>query len=420
MRKGRMIAENEKKKSEDNLSKGLKIVNIHKEKVEKEREERKHSVNKNKEGYNKIRPFVLALITSLILIFVLLFMYFGPMIGISINRNSGISEERKIDIVSTDADIYESYCSDFLIYSNQKIITYNSRGRKNWEYELTSQFTPNIYIKGKYMAVTNNSNGKIYLFENKKEILNTKIDGEINEMFIDDNGYYAVEYYTNGYKKVLGVFSKNGKNLYNAYISSDPVVDVRILNNSKEVLIIQTNTSSFSVGMSISVINTAKEGELKKITTLDNNFMYNLTIQGRNIIMLLDDKIVKCNIDTSEVSTIYSFDLNQLMYISLANNYYSAISKELNEKNLSTYSITSNRFDNTRISFSDILDSPKFIKNVSVFNYLVYQDKLQVINKWGIEVKNIDLDFPPKDVIIFNNGKSVALVYTNRVYIVNL
>ena len=34
---------------------------------------------------------------------------------------------------------------------------------------------------------------------------------EINEVFIDESGYFAVEYYTNGYKKMLGIYSRNKK-----------------------------------------------------------------------------------------------------------------------------------------------------------------------------------------------------------------
>ena len=179
-------------------------------------------------------------------------------------------------------------------------------------------------------------------------------------------------------------------------------------------------SSSFKVGMTISTVDITKENELKQIAALDNNFIYNLTINGRNIIMLLDDKIVKCNIDTKDIATIYSFDLNQLMFISMSNNYYSTIAKELNEGSENKYTLMFNRFDNTKISSVDISNTPKFIKNSKFFCYLVFQDKLQIINKWGIEIKNIDIEYPPKDAVIFNDGKSVALIYTNKVYVVNL
>lgn len=419
MRKGRI---DKSENGEKNLTKGLKIVDLHKEKLKKEREERKNMLSneKTQNEYRRFRKIVLCVVISIIIVTIILFFYFGPLVGISLNRNIGIDEEKRIDVVSTDSDIYDTYCSDLLIYSNQKVTTYNSRGVKNWEYSLASQFTPNIYIKNEFMAITNNSNGKIYLFENKKEILNTKIDGEINEIFLDENGNYGVEYSTSGYKKVLGVYSKKGKNLYNAYLSSDPIAYVQIIDNAKQLLVFQINTSTFKVGINISMIDGSKENQIDTIATLDNNFIYDLTIQNRNIIMLLDDKIVKCNIDTKDITNICTFDSSQIMFISLSKNYYTMISKELKEENTSGYSIVSNRFDNTKISMLNITDSPKIVKNSSVLEYLVYQDSLQVINKWGVEVKNINIDFPPKDAIAFNNGKSIALIYSNKIYVVNI
>lgn len=419
MRKGRI---DKSEKSENNITKGIKIVDLHKEKLKKEREERQKMLSdeKTENNYTRFRKAILCLIISAIIVIVILFFYFGPLVGISLNRNIGIDEKKRIDIVSTDSDIYDEYCSDLLIYSNQKVTTYNSRGVKNWEYSLANQFTPKIYIKNEFMAIANNSNGNIYLFENKKEILNTKIDGEINEIFLDENGNYVVEYSTSGYKKVLGVYSKNGKNLYNAYLSSDPIVYVEIIDGAKQLLVFQTNTSTFKVGINISMIDGSKENQIETIATLDNNFIYDLTIQNRNIIMLLDDKIVKCNIDTKDIANIYTFDSSQIMFISLSKNYYTMISKELKEENTAGYSIVSNRFDNSKISMLNITDSPKIVKNSGVLEYLVYQDSLQVINKWGIEVKNINIDFPPKDAIAFNNGKSIALIYSNKIYVVNI
>lgn len=419
MRKGRI---DKSEKSENNLTKGIKIVDLHKEKLKKEREERQKMLSdeKTENNYTRFRKAILCLIISTIIVIVILFFYFGPLVGISLNRNIGIDEKKRIDIVSTDSDIYDEYCSDLLIYSNQKVTTYNSRGVKNWEYSLSNQFTPKIYINNEFMAIANNSNGNIYLFENKKEILNTKIDGEINEIFLDENGNYVVEYSTSGYKKVLGVYSKKGKNLYNAYLSSDPIVYVEIIDSAKQLLVFQTNTSTFKVGINISMIDGSKENQIETIATLDNNFIYDLTIQNRNIIMLLDDKIVKCNIDTKDIANIYTFDSSQIMFISLSKNYYTMISKELKEENTAGYSIVSNRFDNSKISMLNITDSPKIVKNSGVLEYLVYQDSLQVINKWGIEVKNINIDFPPKDAIAFNNGKSIALIYSNKVYVVSI
>ena len=420
MRKGRIGNSEKHQKYDNTLNKGLKIVNMHNKKLSIEREKRKLKLVPKESEYKKFRSIIVGIGTSVIILITVLIIYFGPLIGISLNRNVGIDEKKRIDIVVTDADIYATYCSELLIYSNQKISTYNNRGHKTWQYDLTTNYTPSVYINKSFMVITNNSTGNIYLFEDKKEILNVKIEGQINEVFLDEYGNYVVEYSTSGYKKVLGVYSKNGKNLYNVYLSSNAILDVKIMDNGNKLLIFQINSSTFKTGINICVVDSTNETEVKTIARIDNNFMFDLTIQNSNIIMLLDDKMVKCNMDTGCITDICSFDSSQLMFISLSNNYYTMLSKELKEQNMSEYSIVSNRFDNTKISNLKITDSPKLMKNSSVLNYLLYQDSLKVVNKWGVEVKNVHIDFPPKEVVIFNNSKSIALVYTNKVYIVNI
>ena len=50
----------------------------------------------------------------------------------------------------------------------------------------------------------------------------------------------------------------------------------------------------------------------------------------------------------------------------------------------------------------------------------IYQDKLKVVNKWGIVIKEIEITFPPKDIVVFNHEKTVALVYSNKIYFLNM
>jgi hypothetical protein len=416
---------------EEKTSKGIEILNQYKKTINEEREKRigktyddvkteAEKIQKKEGFYSKIRPIILTLIVLLIVALIYAFFTFGPILGVSLNKSKGINEKSKIDIVTTDEDIYTMYDSDFLVYSNQKITTYNSNCEKDWEYSLAEQFTPKIYVKNKYMVVSNNSNGTIYLFQSKQEILNKKIDGNIENIYLDDFGNMAIEYSTNGYKKIIGVYSKNGKNLYNAYLSSEGIIDIELLESGKKLLVVQSNSESFQIGYTVNIIDGTKaESTIKEVAKLDDNFVYDLTIQGQNIIMLLDNKVVKLNIDTGNITEIKKFDSSQLMFIDLSNNYYTYVEKQLNQKT-DTYVVQTSRFDNSIIGTVDIDNAPKIMKNSGLLNYFIYQNSLQVINKWGIEIKNIPIDFPPKDVVIFDNQKSVALIYTNKVYVVTM
>ena len=168
------------KEKEDSLSDGLKIVNKHNKKVESIREKRigktqlevrQEIIEDQYEKENKrifFKRMILFFVIVFIVILAYLFFEYGPIFGISITDSN--IENVKIDIITADSDIYKMYNEELLVYSNQQVTTYNKNGNITWTYKLDQVFTPNIYIFGKYMVISNNINGTFYLFENKKEI----------------------------------------------------------------------------------------------------------------------------------------------------------------------------------------------------------------------------------------------------------
>ena len=157
---------------------------------------------------------------------------------------------------------------------------------------------------------------------------------------------------------------------------------------------------------------------LKQILKLDNNFIYNIEKKNNDLILLLDNKVVKYNMDKNEQTELKEFASSQVLFVSLLNKYYTAIEKSLTDN--SAYTIVTNDYNNVQISTINIENSPKFVVNSEYLNYCIYQNKLQVMNKWGIEVLSKDLTNAPKNIIIFNDNKSAALIYTNKVEIINL
>lgn len=409
---------------DEDAEKGIDIVNSHNEKLMEDRQERLYENSseklekKNNVRY-KVRPILLTAIIVFIVIVVYILFEYGPIFGININRNSKISEESKIDIITSDSDIYDMYNEELLVYSNNVVSTYNNYLQKTWSYELAENFTPNIYINKNYMVIANNSNGTIYMFDSKREMFNKKIDGTIQDIYIDDYGDIAVEYSTTGYKKIIGVYDVNGRSKFDTYLSSNTVIDIKIIDNCKKLLVAQANSNSFKVGVTLSIVDsTKKENNITELCKFDNNLVYDINVQGQNVIILLDDRITKVDLNNSNVSDIKKFDDNQMLFVAIYKDYYTYLTKKLDDDN--NYTVFTTQYDGINISETKISNLPKILYNSGLLNYFVYQDKLQVINKWGIEIKNIPIEFMPKDIVIFNNEKSIGIVYTNKIYIVNL
>lgn len=411
------------------ITKGVSILNNYQAVKQKERTQRIKKVKNEVETARlhkmnvNVKPIVLTFVIIFIVFGLFMVYWYGPIFGISFHKDQGINEKQRIDIVSTDQDIYKMYNEQLLVYSNQIVRAYNSNADEVFEYTLPEAFVPEIYTKGRFMVILNKAKGIVYLFENNNEILNKQIEGDIKSVYIDGNGNFAVEYSASGYKRIICLYDKNGNEMITTHVGGSGISDLEILESGNKILIVEVDTESLTAGISIKTINvTGQSDNLKEIAKIDNSLLQNLTIQGQDIIMLLDSKIVKCNIDTGKLTEIKNFNDTQVSHIALSNSYYSLVgdTQIQNDNGMHSYKFETTMFDTKSIYSGTIINMPKAIKNTGLLTYLVYQDRLQIINKWGMLIKDIPVDYSLKDVIVFGNERCFALVYTNKIYIVNV
>lgn len=421
------------KKKELEFEKDLnKSVNIANNSIAENRKIRESRIGKtslelmqelnNEEEVNQstfeFRKFMAIFIIAIIIVLIYLFFKYADIFGININPNS--NKTYSVDIVTSNDDIYGNYVDDLLVYSNQNLSTYDKKGNKNWEYNLGQSFVPNIYIKDKYLAVSNNSNGYIYLFYNKREILDKKMEGNIKNIYLDIYGNIAVEYTTNGYKKIIGVYNKKGELVSEIYLNSDAIIDITLLDNASKMIVTKVISSSYSIGTQIVSYNLKEENSSEEeIIKLDDLFAFKAILKKSNLILLTENKIVSVNINTKESKVINEFNNSQIIFTDISSDYYVNIEKLLNSSD-SLYQIITNTYLGENISTSNLDNSPMMLKNGGYVNYLIYQNSIKVFNKWGVNIKNFNINMYPKDVITFNEGKSIALVYTNRIDIFNI
>ena len=319
---------------EDDIAKGVEIVNKNKEELKRQRNKRINRFERNANGKMIERPKIRYQISSstilimfaFIILIVWLLHNYGPIFGININNNTSTSiEDNKIELVTKDSDIYGMYDNQLYVYSNNTITLYNEKSEVTWTYNFSESFSPKIYVEEKYMLVTNNSTGRIYLFENQNEILNKKIDGTIKNSFIDKYGNIAIEYSNeSGYNNVISVYDKKGNSKYDTYLSQENIISLQMLENAKKIIFAEAVSESSNIGIKLRMIDITKnqDEQIKDIISLDNSFLYKFIVEGQNIYALLDDSIVSIDINSSNVNTLKEFDNTQLLFVDINNNYY--------------------------------------------------------------------------------------------------
>ncbi len=417
------------KELEEDLAQGIEIVNRNKEELDDERKARINKFERNANGQMIVKPKIRYKISTKLIIGIVIFVIlatwficdYGPIFGINVTNNHTTSlEENKIELVTKESDIYGMYDEELFVYSNNMITTYNNKGEVTWEYTFSESFSPSIFVKGNYMLVTNNSTGMMYLFENRKEILDMKVEGVIKNAFLDKYGNMAIEYAnTSGYNNIITVYDKKGKNRYDAYLSQENIVELELLNNAEQMIFFETVTNSSSIGVKFRTVDISKKEneQIRDIASIDNAFVYDFKVQGENIYALLDNRIVSINLNSGEVKNIYEFSSTQLIFVQLNKNYYTCVNRNIEDEN---YTIQNVNYNGEEISSTVINSVPKSMVGSDLLNYYIYQDHVYIQNKWGVELKPVDTNFTPKKSIVFNKNKSLALIYTNKIYILNI
>ena len=414
---------------EDDIAKGVDIVNKNKEELERQRNSRINRFERNANGQMIERPKIrykissstILIICAFIILIVWLLYNYGPIFGININNNANVPiDSNRIELVTKDSDIYGMYDEQLYVYSNNTITLYNNKCEVTWTYNFSESFSPNIYVEGKYMLVTNNSTGRIYLFESQNEILNKKIDGIIKNSFIDKYGNIAIEYANeSGYNNIISVYDKKGNNKYDTYLSQENIISLKMLDDAKKLFFAEAISNSSNIGVRIRMIDISKnEGEqIKEIITLDNHFMYKFIVEGKNICALLDDSIVQIDINSGSMNTLKEFDTTQMLFVALNSDYYTFLERDISQDK---YVIQNVNYSGQTVSSTYIDSVPKDMISSEYINYYIYQDYIHILNKWGVDLGIRQTNFTPKKSIIFNNNKSLALIYTNKIYIINL
>lgn len=409
------ILKNIKEGAEDNLNTGINILNEYSSKKKEERKQRLNSIKEDNLVPKKsnLKSIILAVVVIILFFATYTLLEYAPIFGLNIYNNS--SKSVVIENLSEEESIYKQYNNELLVYSDEVLTTYDSNGKKTWEHKINENVTSDIYINGSYMVVANKSNGNVYVFSGKNELTNKKIEGDIDDVYLDDKGNVAVEYSSSGYKKIITVFDKYGKNKYSAYISSASILDIKLIENATKLLLVQTDSSSLTIGTKISIVDSNNDANIKEILKLENKLVYNSKIVNDDIILVTNDSMEKYNLNTGVVTEIHSLDSNQTNYIALSDSYFAAI-----ETSKEKFNFITNKFDNTNISNVELDALPKYIKNSGLLTYVVSENSIAVVNKWGIKAKQIDIKLPPRDIVVFNKEKSVALIYSNRIEIVKL
>ncbi|MEG1363860.1 MAG: hypothetical protein RSC92_05475, partial [Clostridia bacterium] len=234
-------------------------------------------------------------------------------------------------------------------------------------------------------------------------------------IFLDYNGNIAIVYSSTGYKTMISVINKNGEEKYNINLNLTTISNIELIDNGNKLILFEIDTSSITAGSKISLIELKNNNDIKPVKKFDNEIVFDYILNKNELIVLTNKTLLKYDINKN-LTLIENLSETQTNYIAISKNKYYATIKSENNK----YNFNTTRFDKVLISTTELNKLPKYIKNNGDLTYIVSDDKIIVINKWGIRLKDINVNIAPNDIIIFDNETTIALIYQNKIELVNI
>ncbi len=274
---------------------------------------------------NRKKVFITFGITIVILLFIIAVIIYQTNEGFRTFADKyilmkSVTEE---NVPTIDID-YESntniipYGKYICILAENTLFEYNSYGKK--EKEVKVEISNPIYdVESNYLVIGELNNQKLYLINGDHIIWEKNIEGNLNKVTVNKNGYVSVIVTGTTHKSVIVTYDKEGNELFKSYLSRTIAVDACISPNNSELAYAEVNISGTIVQSNIKVISIseAKEKNTEPKYTYEapqNNLILRIKYQDKNQLVCMyensihilqqenDTEIMKLNENDKKIS----------------------------------------------------------------------------------------------------------------------
>lgn len=245
-----------------------------------------------------------------------------------------------IDISSLENPSIYAYNKYITILNKNILTTYSSSGKKEYEHEI--KITNPLYASNnRFLAIAEKNGQNIYLISESNLLWQTEVEGEIQKIDVNKNGYVSVIITGGSYKAIISTYSQAGKELFKTYLSSTTAIDTSISNDNKYLSIAEINTSGTLIQSNIKVISIEKAATdpTNSVTYTynadANKLITDIKYQDKNNLLISYDDGIHILFGENESENI-SYSGKKVTFASVELNNYSAYAIEKTTGLLST------------------------------------------------------------------------------------
>lgn len=318
---------------------------------------------------------------------------------------------------------YDKYIS---IFSQNKLVGYNSSGKK--EYELSVEMSnPIIDTNNRFLLIAEKGKQRIYLISGNNIVWQKDLDGNISRINVNKNGYVSVILTGTTYKSIIQTFDNQGNEIFKTYLSSSIATDSDISADNRYLSFAEISTNGTVVQSRIKTISIqeAKEKEKKSeaiinnVTSKSDSTILNLKYQDSNkLICMYDNSIHIIQNGTDEELFSLKEDGQKIVFADVELNNYAFRILEKSSL-LSTQSTV--EFINVGNKKINVYSIDSVIKEVYVYNNLIALNlgsEVYFVETNGWLNKKYTSSQEVRKIVM--NSEFAGIVYRDKIEIINL
>lgn len=309
------------------------------------------------------------------------------------------------------------------ILNKTKFSIYGNTG--NEEKTLEIQISNPIFnAANRFLAIAENKGQKLYLITDKEISWDATIEGNISQIHVNKNGYVAVVIVNTSCKTVIKMYTPQGKEMFNAYLSSTRAVDVSISNDNKYLAIAEVDTSGTIIQSNVKVISIDK-ASTDPTNSLENTYksessklITNIKYQDKNrLVCMYTDSIHQ--IENGEDITLVDNKNKKVVFqsINLKDNICS-----VEEKSSGLFTADSL----VNIVHVDNKGTKEYMADSVAKEIYTYEDiialnlgtEVEIINTGGWLVKRYVANQEITNIVVSEN--IAGIIYRDKIEIINL
>lgn len=325
--------------------------------------------------------------------------------------------------INPDEDHYSHAYDKYIAVLNKNILyTYNSSGQISAKNEVNISI-PIFSSNSKFLVVAENNGSNLYLISGTNILWQNTVDGNINKVVVNKNGYVSVIVSGTSYKSVVVLFDSKGNELFKTYLSSNMAIDADISNDNKYLSIAEIDYSgsiikSMVKNISIEKATTDPTNSVVYTYNLKENILLtNIKFQDKNtLICMCNDGIYSFNISDFSDKKLIEFDDYEFIDIHLKNNLLYTSTKNYGFSSNSYINISN--IQNNSINTYELKGSIKSVYAYGEKIAINTGSQIHFIGLNGWLIKKYDSYNEINNIIL---GDSIAgIIYKDRIEIIEI